>query len=33
MVKEVYNNAIAAYKGSLSPYSLEIQWQEIKLSN
>lgn len=33
IVKEVYNNAITVYRGSLSPHSFEIQWQEIKLSN
>mgnify|MGYP003607768816 CR=1 FL=1 len=31
IAKEVYNNKIQIFKGSLSPNSFEIHWEEIKL--
>ena len=33
IAKEVYENKIQIFKGSLSPNSFEIHWEEIKLVN
>lgn len=33
VVKEIYNNSITVYQGSLSPNSFEIHWKKIKLLN
>lgn len=32
ITKEIYNNSLTIYQGSLSPNSFEIQWKKIKLT-
>jgi hypothetical protein len=31
ITKEIYNNSLTIYQGSLSPNSFEIHWEEVNL--